>query len=205
MFTSSSYGYFQAHSVPQTSYEACLREVKSTYQGFKDVPIEQTEAIEWAWTLPNTYQKVIESCVNRRALEDTLDRVLNDLTFASRTGLPRAPRPSDVSDVSNALKSWIDDGLQLQDPRISEITTEIRETIFNAAIDLEKAKAVLYQLAQEEWARIMKIPLQARMHATSDTSLRHIESVLASVDGVAQLCCHNLLTVEGPYKCPLCG
>jgi len=220
----SSYSYFKGGDHGKT-YSECLAVLNKKYKADETArvytllsPFQNTSGIvaydtkggvavnsplyEWQFTITGATERALMLSLDVNKARLVLDAYLAPMEFAATCGLPLAKSTDELNQIRQRCISWINDGLKLNSPHCVQLNDEIKECIFNSAVNLAAAIRSFNESISQEWERTHVIENAVIRHLFDAKNREHlsecyrIKGVLNGRGIAALVCQHNLIVFE---------
>jgi hypothetical protein len=161
-----------------------------------------TPLYEWQFTIIGATERALKLALDVDKAYLVLDSYLGPLEFAAKCGLPLAKKTDELNVIRQKCVAWINDDLNLTSPHCAQLNDEIKECIFNAAVNLSAAIRSFNESISQEWERTHVIENAVIRHLFDAKNREHlnecyrIKGILNGRGIAAQVCKHNLILFE---------
>jgi hypothetical protein len=223
-YNTTSYSYFKGGEHGKT-YSECLAALRKKYKADEAArvytllsPFQNTSNVvtydtkggmvvnsplyEWQFTINGATAQALKRSLDVTKAHLVLDSYLGPLEFAAKCGLPLAKTTGELNVIRQNCIDWINDDLILTSPHCAHLNNEIKECIFNAAVNLAAAISSFNESISQEWERTHVIENAVIRHIFDAKNREHlnecyrIKGILNGRGIAAQVCKHNLILFE---------
>lgn len=223
-YYTSSYAYFKGGSHGKT-YSECLLVLNKKYKADEAAKVYDllspfqsrnhlaqydtkggvavsSPVYEWQFTIIGAVERALVRALDIDKAYLLLDSYLSPLEFAASCGLPLAKTKDALNVIRVNAMCWIKDGLALNSPYTSYLNEEIKECLFDGAINLVVAIGSFEESVREEWEKTHAIENAVIRHSFDPYTKGQISAcfcakqLLQDNKIAARVCQHNLLAFE---------